>query len=424
MNVIGWPILTICLLTGLSLFFSLNTLAIRTFSRLKLQEAFTNAGKQDRIDEFLALAERLSLTCGFFRLLASVGILLILAHLLADKHYILTFAIAVIIQAPFTLSIPHSWSKHAGEYILPRTYPILKLLYFAVWPVLFVFELNDRLIRRLAGIPILSHAQDQEEKQEQILSVVEQGKIEGVVDAEEVEMIENVLEMDETTAEQIMTPRTDLVAVSSQADMQTILKTISQTGHSRIPVFEKTIDSIVGILYAKDLLEHFGAGIAQFKLPEIMRKPYFVPESKPMRSLLHEFKKQKLHIAVVLDEYGGTAGVVTIEDILEQLVGEITDEFEQPESEPVRIIDPLTADVDARIYIDDLNSQLELNLPEDEDYDTLGGFVFSHLGYIPKVGQQIEYGRLRLTITAAEPRSVKRVRIQKPPTPENSPEQK
>ena len=422
MEAIVWPILIIGSLAGLSLFFSLNNLAIRTFSRFKLQEAFAVAGKQNRIDEFLARAEKLALTCSFFRLMSGVGILLVLADLLADRHYILTFIVAVVIQAIFTLAIPHSWSKHAGEFILPRTYPLLKSLCFVITPVLFVFELNDRLIRRLAGIQESSPSQNQEEKQEQILSVVEQGKIEGVVDAEEVEMIENVLELDETTAEQIMTPRTDLVALSADADLPAVLETISRTGHSRIPVFEKTIDSIVGILYAKDLLEHFGAGGVQFKLSEIMRKPYFVPESKPLRSLLHEFKKQKLHIAVVLDEYGGTTGIVTIEDILEQLVGEITDEFEQAEAETIRRIDETTAEVDARIYIDDLNSRLELNLPEDEDYDTLGGFVFSHLGCIPRTGHSFEYGRLKFTVTAAEPRCVKRLRIQKPPKPENPPE--
>ncbi|MHC4763220.1 MAG: transporter associated domain-containing protein [Planctomycetota bacterium] len=126
-----------------------------------------------------------------------------------------------------------------------------------------------------------------------------------------------------------------------------------------------------------------------------MRGAYFVPETKPLRALLHEFQNQKLHIAVVLDEYGGTAGIVTIEDIIEELVGEITDEYEQIPPKPIKKIDKNTIDLDARTYINDLNDELELNLPEDEDYDTIGGFVFSHLGYIPKTAETFEYENLK-----------------------------
>jgi CBS domain containing-hemolysin-like protein len=144
-----------------------------------------------------------------------------------------------------------------------------------------------------------------------------------------------------------------------------------------------------------------------------MRKPYFIPESKSLRDLLHEFQKQKLHIAVILDEYGGTAGLITIEDILEELVGEIADEYEDTPPETFRKIDENTFEADARANIKDINNELEIELPEEEDYDTLGGFVFSHLGYIPRTGESFEYKDLKLTITSAEPRSVRRVRIQK-----------
>lgn len=131
--------------------------------------------------------------------------------------------------------------------------------------------------------------------------------------------------------------------------------------------------------------------------------------------MLHEFQNQKLHIAVVLDEYGGTAGIVTIEDILEELVGEITDEFEKTPTEPFKKIDAQTFEVDARMYIDEANDHLEINLPENEDYDTIGGFVFSHLGYIPKAGETFDYENLNITVTAAGPRVVKKLKIKKTP---------
>lgn len=241
-----------------------------------------------------------------------------------------------------------------------------------------------------------------------------------MVDEEELEMIENVLELDETAAEEIMTPRTDLVAINAKDSLEMVLETIRDKGHSRIPVYEENIDHITGLIYAKDLLTEIGKDPKQFKLADKIRPPYFVPESKPLRDLLHEFQNQKLHIAVVLDEYGGTAGVVTIEDILEEVVGEITDEYEKTPSESFRKIDDTTFEIDARMYIDEVNEELEIELPEDEDYDTVGGFVFSHLGYIPKVGNHFEHGNLTFSITAAGPRVVKKLRIKKNPPKEQS----
>jgi len=210
-----------------------------------------------------------------------------------------------------------------------------------------------------------------------------------------------------------MTPRTDIVAVEVNSDLQKVLDTITMAGHTRVPVFEDNIDNIIGLVYAKDLLAEIGKTGTEFKLRDKIRKAYFVPESKPLRVLLHEFQNQKLHIAVVLDEYGGTAGVVTLEDILEELVGEITDEYEETPPEPIKKIDQNTIEADARTYIDDLNDQLELNLSEDEDYETIGGFVFSRLGYIPKTGENFDYENLKFTITSAEARRIKRIRIQK-----------
>jgi CBS domain containing-hemolysin-like protein len=210
-----------------------------------------------------------------------------------------------------------------------------------------------------------------------------------------------------------MTPRTDITAVEVNSDLQTVLDTISGAGHTRVPVYEENIDKIIGMIYAKDLLTEIGKDPADFKLRDKMREAYFVPETKPLRALLHEFQNQKLHIAVVLDEYGGTAGIVTLEDIIEELVGEITDEYEETPAEPIKKIDQNTIEADARTYVDDLNDQFDLNLPEDEDYDTIGGFVFSHLGYIPKTGESFDYQDLKFTIVSAEARRIKRIKITK-----------
>jgi CBS domain containing-hemolysin-like protein len=409
--------------------FSVSAVALRTFSRVKLQEAFKLMGKQDAsenlTDRLAENAEKLILTCSLYRLILNMVILLLLVGVFAAARrgplrtgdYFLTFIIAAVIFSVFSLAIPHAWAKYAGEEVLSRIYGFLLFLASIASPALYFFQLYDRFVRRLAGVVKTTPEELQEERQEEFLNGLDQRRMEGVVDEEEQEMIENVLELSETAAGEIMTPRTDIVAVEAESDLHTVLHTINNAGHTRVPVYEKSIDNIIGLVYAKDLLAEVGKSPADFKLRDKIRQAYFVPETKALRVLLHEFQNQKLHIAVVLDEYGGTAGIVTLEDILEELVGEITDEYEKTPPKPVRKVDQDTIETDARTYVDDLNDEYELNLPEEEDYDTIGGFVFSHLGYIPKTGEAFQYRDLKFTITSAEARRIKRIRIHKSKRP-------
>ena len=411
MDDVAWSIILVCIFAGASLFFSLNGLALRTFSRVKLQDAFKQKKKEELFDSFMESNESLLLTCLLFKLIADTGVVIVLAILFAAKGHLFSFILAVVIFEFFCLTIPHFWARYTGESSLAQTYGLIRALSVAAKPVLFLLKFNDSLVRRLAGVTETTPDQAQEEKQEEILSFVEQGKLEGVVDEEEMEMIENVLELSDSTADEIMTPRTDMVAVDIDDDLHAVLETITKAGHSRIPVYKENIDNITGLIYAKDLLAEIGKDPKDFKLHEKIRDAYFVPETKPLRVLLHEFQNQKLHIAIVLDEYGGTAGIVTIEDILEELVGEIVDEYEKTPPVAVKKIDETTIELEARIYIDDLNRDFELNLPEDEDYETVGGFVFSHLGYIPKTGETFDYDGMKFTIVLAETREIKRIRI-------------
>ncbi len=417
MDDVGWSVLGIVLLAGVSLFYSLNSFALRSFSFVKLQEAFKVVNKEARFDAFVEKTEKFIVTCLLLGLIANIGIFVVLANLLTAQGigFVAIFFIAVFIFIVFGFAIPYSWAKYTCENILARTRTVLEISARLAIPLLYLMDLHDAFVRRLAGVSETSPDQAQEEKQEELLGIVEQRRMEGVVDEEELEMIENVLELSDTSAEEIMTPRTDIIALEVDTDLTTVLKTISRAGHSRIPVYESNIDNIIGLVYAKDLLSEIGKNEEEFKLRDKIRKAYFVPETKPLRVLLHEFQNQKLHIAVVLDEYGGTAGIVTIEDILEELVGEIVDEYEQTPPEAMDRIDESTVEIDARMYVDDLNDQFGLELPEDEDYDTVGGFVFSHLGYIPKTGESFEYDNISFTVKAAEARRIKRLRISKPP---------
>ena len=428
MDYAGWAVFAICLLAGGTLFFSVNAVALRIFSHGKLQEAFKAANKngdsKDIIERLIENEERLILTCVLYRLIFNMCILLILVVLLVHPgqtglsgnpilSYCLTFIAAMAIFSVFSLAIPHAWAKYAGEKILSRSYGLLVFAAIIVSPALYIFKLYDGLVRRLAGIAETTPEEEHEEKQEEFITDLEQHRTEGTLDEEEQEMIENVLELSNSTADEIMTPRTDIVAIEVNSDLSKVIETITSGGHTRVPVYEDNIDNIIGLVYAKDLLAEIGKEPADFKLREKIRTAYFVPETKRLRVLLHEFQNQKLHIAIVLDEYGGTAGIVTLEDILEELVGEITDEYEETLPEPIKKIDDNTIEVDARTSIDDVNDEFEVDLPDEEDYETIGGFVFSRLGYIPKTNENFEYQNLNFTITSAETRRIKRIKIQK-----------
>ncbi len=419
----GLAVLAVCILTAVMLYFSLIVIALRTYSFAKLQEACKSvvhkSNGEHLVDAIVDSIDRLAVTCTWCRLFAQMVLLLLLMLLFipADQvssvqGYARAFAVAFSVFALFGMAIPHAWAKVAGEQVLCKSFGFLSVLSTLYGPLIKAQQLCDDVIRRLAGVAKSTAQEEHEEKHEEFLTELEQHRLEGAVDEEEQEMIENVLELSDSTADQIMTPRTDITAVEVKADLQTLLDTIATAGHTRVPVYEKTVDNILGLVYAKDLLQEIGKDPAQFKLRDKIRDAYFVPESKPLRALLHEFQGQKLHIAIVLDEYGGTAGIVTLEDILEELVGEIADEYEEIPEETMVRIDEHTIEADARSYVDDLNDRFELQLPEHDDYDTIGGFVFAQLGYIPKAGECFDYQDLKVTILSAETRKVKRVRIQ------------
>ena len=179
--------------------------------------------------------------------------------------------------------------------------------------------------------------------------------------------------------------------------------------HTRVPVYNGDLDNIVGILYAKDMLRHTAE--ENIDVRSILRKCYFVPETKPLDDLLKEFKERKVHMAVVLDEYGGTAGLVTIEDVVEEIVGEIADEYDEKQPAGMQYISERSAEVDGRFRIDDINDELDIELPEDADYDTIAGFVFSELGRIPIVGETLEARDARFTVLAADERKIIKLRV-------------
>jgi CBS domain containing-hemolysin-like protein len=317
-----------------------------------------------------------------------------------------------------SVAVPHAASRYAGETFIALFVPLLRFMRVALLPITKVSHGIDALFRRASGGEQSDPQQLNEELGEEILSVVHQGQKQGLVDPHERAMIESVIRFRDTTAGQIMTARTEMVTIELPAALDEVRQTVEDSGHSRVPAFRKSLDGgIVGVLYARDLLRYVGRPAdpsAPFDLTTLLRPALFVPETTPLRDLLQDFRIKKVHLAIVLDEYGGTAGLVTIEDILEELVGDIRDEHEPTEPAQIQRVDDHTWEADARAYLDDLNAVTGLSLPDDAGYDTLGGFVTTSLSRIPAAGTAFEQAGVRYVVLGAEPQRVTRVRIELP----------
>jgi CBS domain containing-hemolysin-like protein len=247
--------------------------------------------------------------------------------------------------------------------------------------------------------------------EEEIQDLMNAGEEEGLINEEENEMIQSIFALGDTVVREIMVPRTDMAYVTVDANVREVLNSIIACGHSRIPVFDGSIDNIVGLIYAKDLLKYWGMDESAVVLKNILRPPYFIPESKNLEELLHEFKKKRIHIAIVIDEYGGTSGLVTIEDLLEQIVGDIQDEYDLEEDWLVEAADGAVV-VDGRLPIEELEEHFGIEIERDK-FDTVGGLIFHLTGRIPAVGEEVENGAIRLTVLEADERRISKVRITK-----------
>jgi len=245
--------------------------------------------------------------------------------------------------------------------------------------------------------------------EEEIKTLVDAAEEEGVIEEDEKEMISSIFELGDTLTRQVMVPRMDVMALDATTPMLEALDKIMQAGHSRVPVYEETIDNVIGVLYAKDLLPYLRDGRTDVPLRSILRPAYFVPETKRASDLLPDLQQRRVHMAVVVDEYGGMAGLVTIEDVLEEIVGEIHDEYDVEEL----FVEPTGEGeyvMDARVDLDDLNQLMEASLPTEES-DTLGGFIYAELGRVPTVGDRVRFEGLSFTVESVAGRRIQKVRV-------------
>ena len=346
--------------------------------------------------------------------------------------------VAVIVASTVTtLIVVDTWGRGA-EAISTAVLSVLVLVACEILPKSVALRFNERVARLVAGpvaaltwllrpvvglitrlsgllVRLISRGGGvpgpfvTEEELKMILAV---GEREGVVEEEEREMISGVLELTDKVAREIMVPRVDVIGIEVHCTVDDVTRLVNQHGHSRIPLFEETIDNVVGVIYAKDLLRVCGTD-QRPSLREIAREAYFTPELKRAGELLIEMRQKKVHMAIVVDEYGGTAGIVTIEDLIEEIVGDIRDEYDPAEPEEIQFVSDREVLMNARVSIDDVKEMLHLPI-EEVEADTIGGLVYERLGTIPKVGATIQIGDATLRVESVRRQAIRTVRISSP----------
>jgi CBS domain containing-hemolysin-like protein len=401
-----------------SCFFTIAESALAHYSPPRLLDLARKRDREPAFQEFVDNDERVLLTCRAMAIVSivtfSIAVYLwVRSGVAAPGAFTAVEAGAIVCAALLTLArlVPWMVGRMFAEEILLYLRGILSSIHLVVSPLTTILWVLRTATERLSGRTI--DPEGHEELEEEIMSAVEEGEMEGLIRETEVNMIERALHFPDSDVADAMTPRTRMFALSIDLPIGEAVKEISRAGHSRVPVYRKNLDEIAGVLYAKDLLPHWEETEARenLTLSQLARKPYFVPETKKISQLLDEFRRRKTHIAIVIDEYGGTAGLISIEDILEELVGEIEDEFDESLDVPLmNVIDKNQVEVDARVHVDDLADLLEVEIPSD-DYDTVGGLVFTALGRIPTAGDEFQHTGLHFTVLDANERRVNRVRV-------------
>ena len=426
-------LLVIVLLTLLEGFFVAGEIALVSIRRSRVEQLVEEGRPGARrvrrlLDEpgkFLAVSQLGLTVIGFFAsAYAAVSLVSYLADALrslgmdsgtADG---LALVIVTVTLALFTIVFAE---------LVPKTLALANAERFAIalsLPIEFLARALSPLIRLLTGITSaiagIFGARATAEAQitaEELRLIVERGGEQGVLEAEEEQMINAVIELGSRRVHEVMIPRIDIAAMPVTATFDEAISTFVEEGHSRVPVYEETVDEVVGILYAKDLLPFLrSASGPRPELRTLLRSPVYIPESMTVDDLLHEFQRRKVHIAIVLDEYGGTAGLLTIEDLLEEIVGEIQDEYDTEEPMVVRLSDE-EARVDGRASIDELSELFDSNIEfeDEEEYDTVGGLIYHRIGGIPSPGDRVELDGLTLTVESTDGRRVGKVLVVRTP---------
>ena len=400
-----------------------GTKVLHNFSRHELEAYCRVRRRRERYAEILGSHDRATLAAESLEILATVVFVLAGGLWLfresgggfvaAPLALLAAIAVTSLVLLSVHLWIPWAIVRVWSAPFLFHTWWLWRIVSRLFWPLTVGVRIVDALARRLANQP---EEPDNEEEafEDEIRSIVTAGMRDGLLEADAGEMIEGVIELGDADVSDVMTPRSEVDAIDVELSWEEVQKYVIEVGRTRIPVYEDSLDNVIGVLFVKDLLPELSkpAGEPHRDLRAILRDAWSVPETKRLDELLQEFLRTRNHLAIVRDEYQALAGVVTIEDVLEEIVGEIVDEWDEEEIDGIDMVSESIAEVMGRVHLDELNERLGVDLPESDDFDTIAGYIVDHLGRIPKPGEEVTSGNVRLTILAATRRRVERLRVE------------
>ena len=402
----------------LSSCFSLLKASIERSNTARLLSTVPDEGKRWRLDALLDRADSLITSAGILKIACDLIFLILLLGVVIDGSEFswtstaVTVALAIPVLLLFTEALPDGIALKWGDSILART-----LIPFAVLQTPLGVGVRALLVVRTGlfrAIGVPEPADASREIVEGLRDVVTDTGRSQELDEAEREIIENVMEFRDVDVAAVMTPRTEIHGIEVGEGIPAAVRLAAEEGHSRIPVFEGNLDTIIGSISARGVIRILAAGeLEGEEIREHLQPAYFVPETKHISELLAEFRRERQKMAIVLDEYGGTAGIVTMGDILAEIVGEIQEEFDPETQEELRFVEPGVAVIDASLHVSEVNEALETEIPEEEDFETLGGFVLSELGRFPKPGEEFEALGAHFIVLEASDRRVIRVQLRK-----------
>jgi putative hemolysin len=410
-------IIIFLILIVLSAFFSGSEAAFFSLSKEMVNRLKESSLRSSiRIVSLLAKPRFLLITILAGNTIVNVAAATVAALLTADLSSYFQFSeeIAIIIEVvvvtlvllifseltPKVFAVKNSY-KFATIVSIP-----LQIVSFILYPIVLVLDRFPTLFSGLLATRVKQHLLSKEE----LKTLIEVSEEKGTLEEDEREMIHSIFEFSKTTAKEIMVPRIDMVCTEKSISLNDLIDLIKTKGHTRIPLYEETVDNILGVVHAKELLPFINDSSQKIDLASLAKPALFVPESKMIDELLKDFQVEKQHMAIVVDEYGGTAGLITLEDVIEEIVGEIQDEYDTEKPLYKKINDNHFL-VDAKIDLDELNEELNMNLPVDQSYESLGGFIFNLIGSVPQKKQEIEYGVYKFIIEKIDRNRIKEVLI-------------
>ncbi len=318
-----------------------------------------------------------------------------------------SMTVVVLIFGEITPKIvAKTYSRKVSSAVIGPIY----LLSIIALPIIKLLMVVTKIISRMMGVDI-KH-ENLMITEEEIKSYINVGEAEGIIEEEEREMIHSIIEFGDTTAKEVMTPRTSVFMLDAESTIDEVWDEIIESGYSRIPVYGEDLDEILGILYVKDLMSLAKKGNTNIPVKNVLREAYFVPDTKSIVEILDEFRSKQVHMAIILDEYGGTVGVLTIEDLIEEIIGEIKDEYDLHEEDEIEKVGEFKYKVDARINIEDLNKELEIGIPESEDYESLGGYILDILGRVAEVDDIVSLDGVTMKVLEVDKTRVVKILIE------------